>query len=119
MNSTVTELSATRTLDVDAYMSQLGRQARAAARAIARADTAQKNAALLLIADAIDAHREQIARANEEDLAAGRLKGLDSAMLDRLAITAARMDNMIEGLRQVAALPDPIGEVTDMRYRPS
>lgn len=125
MNSTVTELSsaagvASATgLDVAAYMAQLGRQARAAARVVARADTAQKNAALLLIADAIDAHRDLISRANEEDLAAGRQKGLDSAMLDRLALTAARIDNMIEGLRQVAALPDPVGEVTDLRYRPS
>ena len=124
MNSIVTELSKTglstaQSLDVDAYMNQLGRQARAAARVVARADTAQKNAALLLIADAIDAHRERITLANEQDLAAGRQKGLDNAMLDRLALTAARIDTMIEGLRQVAALPDPVGEVTDLRYRPS
>lgn len=101
------------------YMSRLGRAAREASRVLARACTAQKNAALLAAADALDAAREQLAHANEQDLAAGRASGLEPAMLDRLALTPARIDDMIEGLRQVAKLPDPIGEIRDMRFVPS
>ncbi|MDN6871550.1 glutamate-5-semialdehyde dehydrogenase [Pseudomonas citronellolis] len=101
------------------YMSRLGRAAREASRVLARASTAQKNAALLAAADALDAAREQLAQANEQDLAAGRANGLEPAMLDRLALTPARIDDMIEGLRQVAKLPDPIGEIRDMRFVPS
>ncbi|MDF3844289.1 glutamate-5-semialdehyde dehydrogenase [Pseudomonas citronellolis] len=101
------------------YMSRLGRAAREASRVLARACTAQKNAALLAAADALDAAREQLAQANEQDLAAGRANGLEPAMLDRLALTPARIDDMIEGLRQVAKLPDPIGEIRDMRFVPS
>lgn len=105
--------------DINAYMNTLGEQARAASRIMAAASTAQKNAALLAMADAIDASRERLQAANELDLQSGREKSLDAAMLDRLALTPARIDGMLEGLRQVAALQDPIGEVTDMRYRPS
>ncbi|MDF3931430.1 glutamate-5-semialdehyde dehydrogenase [Pseudomonas citronellolis] len=101
------------------YMSRLGRAAREASRVLARASTAQKNAALLAAADALDAAREQLAHANEQDLAAGRANGLEPAMLDRLALNPARIDDMIEGLRQVAKLPDPIGEIRDMRFVPS
>ncbi|KWR84183.1 MULTISPECIES: glutamate-5-semialdehyde dehydrogenase [Pseudomonas] len=101
------------------YMSRLGRAAREASRVLARACTAQKNAALLAAADALDAAREQLAQANEQDLAAGRANGLEPAMLDRLALSPARIDDMIEGLRQVAKLPDPIGEIRDMRFVPS
>ncbi|MGU1544579.1 glutamate-5-semialdehyde dehydrogenase, partial [Pseudomonas aeruginosa] len=85
----------------------------------ARAATAQKNRALLAAADALDAARAELSHANEQDLAAGRANGLEPAMLDRLALTPARIDDMIEGLRQVATLPDPIGEIRDMRYVPS
>ncbi|WP_312255165.1 glutamate-5-semialdehyde dehydrogenase [Stutzerimonas nitrititolerans] len=67
----------------------------------------------------MDAARAELSAANEQDLASGRSNGLDEAMLDRLALTPARIDDMIEGLRQVAALPDPIGEIRDMRYLPS
>lgn len=105
--------------DIHAYMNTLGKQARAASRIMAAATTAQKNTALLAMADAIDAGRERLQTANELDLQAGRDKAFDAAMLDRLALTPARIDGMLEGLRQVAALQDPIGEVTDMRYRPS
>lgn len=105
--------------DLHAYMSTLGEQARAASRIMAAATTAQKNAALLAMAAAIDASRERLQAANELDLQAGRDKALDAAMLDRLALTPTRIDGMLEGLRQVAALQDPVGEVTDMRYRPS
>ncbi|CCQ84164.1 Gamma-glutamyl phosphate reductase [Pseudomonas aeruginosa 18A] len=86
---------------------------------LARAATAQKNRALLAAADALDAARAELSHANEQDLAAGRANGLEPAMLDRLALTPARIDDMIEGLRQVATLPDPIGEIRDMRYVPS
>lgn len=106
-------------LDIDSYMTTLGQQARAAARVTARATTAQKNAALLAMAESIQRHRGQLALANQRDLAAGREKGLDAAMLDRLELTPSRIDGMIEGLRQVADLPDPVGEITDMRFRPS
>lgn len=109
----------TITTDVNAYMDQLGRSARAASRVMARTGTAQKNAALLAIAEHIDNQRDTIVIANAEDLAHGRANNLDVAMLDRLELTHARIDDMLEGLRQVAALPDPIGEITDMRYRPS
>ncbi|MBG4411123.1 glutamate-5-semialdehyde dehydrogenase [Pseudomonas aeruginosa] len=101
------------------YMSRLGRDARAASRLLARAATAQKNRALLAAADALAAARAELSHANEQDLAAGRANGLEPAMLDRLALTPARIDDMIEGLRQVATLPDPIGEIRDMRYVPS
>ncbi|HCE7951830.1 TPA: glutamate-5-semialdehyde dehydrogenase [Pseudomonas aeruginosa] len=101
------------------YMSRLGRDARAASRLLVRAATAQKNRALLAAADALDAARAELSHANEQDLAAGRANGLEPAMLDRLALTPARIDDMIEGLRQVATLPDPIGEIRDMRYVPS
>ncbi|HCE6695186.1 TPA: glutamate-5-semialdehyde dehydrogenase [Pseudomonas aeruginosa] len=101
------------------YMSRLGGDARAASRLLARAATAQKNRALLAAADALDAARAELSHANEQDLAAGRANGLEPAMLDRLALTPARIDDMIEGLRQVATLPDPIGEIRDMRYVPS
>lgn len=101
------------------YMSRLGRDARAASRLLARAATAQKNRALLAAADALDAARAELSHANEQDLAAGRANGLEPAMLDRLALTPARIDDMIEGLRQVATLPDPIGEIRGMRYVPS
>ncbi len=112
-------MAAAASIDIDHYMTALGRQARAAARETARAGTAQKNAALRAMADAIAAQRADIASANAQDLAAGRDKGLDAAMLDRLALTPARIDGMIEGLLQVAALEDPVGAISDLRYRPS
>jgi len=106
-------------MDVAQYMTRLGEQARAASRLVARADTDSKNKALLAMAEAIDAQRETLAEANRKDMENGRSKGLDSALLDRLELTPARIDGMIEGLRQVAALPDPIGAIRDMNYRPS
>ena len=105
--------------DIEDYMQQLGRQARAASRQIAKASTAQKNAALNAIAAAIDTSRAQLLEANEQDMQAGRDKGLETAMLDRLELNAARIDNMIEGLRQVAALDDPVGAISDLKDRPS
>lgn len=101
------------------YMTRLGRAAREASRVTARASTAQKNNALLAAARALDAARAELIRANALDLDNGRANGLDEAMLDRLALTPVRIDEMIEGLRQVATLPDPIGTIRDMRYLPS
>lgn len=106
--------------DVSAYMQDLGRRARVASRAIAaNGDTAAKNAALHAIANDLDARRNDLIAANRKDLEAGAAKGLDAALLDRLELNAARIDDMIEGLRQVAALPDPIGEIFDLKFRPS
>ncbi len=101
------------------YMNRLGQAARTAARVIARASTGQKNQALLATAAALDAAREALTQANQLDLAAGQANGLEPALLDRLALTPARIDGMIEGLRQVASLADPIGAIRDMSYRPS
>ncbi len=101
------------------YMTRLGRAAREAARVIARASTGQKNRALLATATALDTAREQLVAANELDLAAGRANNLEPALLERLTLTPARIDSMIVGLRQVAALPDPVGAIRDMSYRPS
>jgi glutamate-5-semialdehyde dehydrogenase len=100
-------------------MITMGRQAREASRIMAALGTGEKNAALQAIAVAIDAARADIAEANARDLAAGRDNGLDAALLDRLELTPARIDGMIEGLQQVAALPDPVGEISDLNYRPS
>ena len=106
-------------MDIHAYMQKVGHQARQASQQLATADTATKNAALLAMADSLDAAREQLAEANRKDMQAGRDKGLDAALLDRLELTPARIDGMLEGLRQVASLPDPVGEISDMQYRPS
>ncbi len=105
--------------DIAAYMQQVGSRARAASRILAAASTAQKNAALLAIAEDIDRNRDFLIQENSKDMQAGAEKGLDSALLDRLELTPARIDNMLEGLRQIAALPDPIGEIFDMNYRPT
>ena len=105
--------------DLADYMAALGRAARNAARALAAATTGAKNAALQAIADDLDAQRTALIAANQLDLQGGRDKGLDAALLDRLELTPGRIDDMIDGLRQIAALPDPIGEVFDMTFRPS
>ena len=105
--------------DIAAYVQALGRRARAAARDISRAETGPKNAALLAMADAIEAAREQLVTENRKDLDAGKARGLDAAMLDRLELNAARIAAMADGLRQIAALPDPVGSISDMNYRPS
>jgi len=106
-------------MNVAEYMQTLGQQARAASRAMARASTNDKNRALVAIAEAITSQRDVLRAANAEDMARGEENGLDAALLDRLELTDARIDTMIEGLQQVAALPDPVGEITDMKYRPS
>lgn len=105
--------------DVRQYMLEVGRRARAAARVIGRAETAAKDAALHAIAAAIEANRAAILAANRRDCEGGGEAGLEAAMLDRLALNDARVDAMAEGIRQVAALADPVGEITDLKYRPA
>ncbi|MXX05784.1 MAG: glutamate-5-semialdehyde dehydrogenase [Gammaproteobacteria bacterium] len=100
-------------------MREVGQRARAAGAAIARAGTAEKNRALLATAEAIDAGRAELIRANAGDLQRGGEKGLAAPLMDRLELTPKRIDGMIEGLRQVAALDDPIGEVSGLKYRPT
>lgn len=107
------------TNDVLTYMHGLGQAARDASRVLASASTAQKNNALLATAQELEQASQSLLAANAKDMAAGRANGLDDAMLDRLELTPQRIEEMIEGLRQVATLPDPIGEIQDMRYVPS
>ena len=107
------------TMDIQHYMTGLGQQARAASRAMARANTGAKNDALLFIADAILAAQDELISENAKDLKQGKKDGLDDALLDRLALNAERIAGMAEGLRQIAALPDPVGEISDLNYRPS
>jgi len=107
------------TVDIPAYMQEVGRRARAAAKQISRADCGMKDAALTAIATAIEAAADQLKAANEKDLAAGRQHGLDEALLDRLELNAVRIAAMAEGLREIALLPDPVGSISDMNFRPS
>ena len=106
-------------MDMQAYMQDIGRRARAAAREIARADTSQKNRALHAMADAILRDSALLLAANAQDMERARNNGLESALLDRLALTEKGIASMAEGLRQIAALTDPIGGITDLNYRPS
>jgi len=105
--------------DIKEYMGGVGRNAREAARLVARADSNAKNGALEAIAAAIEANKPALLEANGKDMAAGKASGLDAALLDRLELTDARIAGMAEGLRQIAALVDPVGNITDMNYLPS
>lgn len=107
------------TYNIQDYMQTLGQQARAASRAMAKADTATKNKALLAIATAIRREAQALRKANELDLAAAKTAGMDAAMLDRLALSDKAITTMAEGLEQIARLSDPIGEISNMKYRPS
>ncbi|MDR1463035.1 MAG: glutamate-5-semialdehyde dehydrogenase [Azoarcus sp.] len=106
-------------MDIHQYMHTLGRQARAASRLIAAASTKAKNTALTAMASEIRKRRAALIAANGKDLAAARAAGIDQAMLDRLTLTEKGVDSMAAGLEQVAALPDPVGEISDVRQRPS
>jgi glutamate-5-semialdehyde dehydrogenase len=106
-------------MDINEYMQGIGRQARAASRAMARADSATRNRALLLIADAIERDSARLVEANARDLEAARSAGLAPALLDRLALSDSAIRTMVDGLRQIVALPDPIGEISNMKFRPS
>jgi glutamate-5-semialdehyde dehydrogenase len=101
------------------YMKGVGHAARAASRVMAQADTNTKDRALLAIADAILHDSAKLIAENARDVSAARASGLDAASIDRLTLTDKTVKGMAEGLRQIAALPDPIGEISDMKYRPS
>lgn len=106
-------------MNIHEYMQSLGQQARQASRAMAKADTNTKNQALLMIADAIKREASALLAANLQDISAAKANGMDDAMLDRLTLTEKSVANMAEGLVQIASLPDPIGEMSDFKYRPS
>jgi glutamate-5-semialdehyde dehydrogenase len=105
--------------DVPAYMSALGQAARTASQALARADSGAKDRALAAIAAAIESEAQRLQAENRKDLEAGERAGLDAALLDRLALDESRIAGMAEGLRQIAALPDPVGAIDGLSYRPS
>jgi len=106
-------------MEIKTYMETLGRQARAASRAMAAADTNTKNAALHAIAAAIRRDAAKLIEANRLDVEAAKAAGLDSALLDRLALNEKTVAGMAEGLEQIATLADPVGEITDLKFRPS
>ncbi|KVD75452.1 gamma-glutamyl-phosphate reductase [Burkholderia ubonensis] len=106
-------------MDIDQYMTDLGRRARQASRAMARASTAAKNAALDAVARAIERDAQALKDANARDVARARDKGHDAAFIDRLTLSDKALKTMVEGLRQVASLADPIGEIGNLKFRPS
>ena len=106
-------------MDIQSYMHSVGREARKASRAMAKADTAAKDRALLAMAAAIERDTVRLLDANQEDVSDARAKGLASALLDRLTLSAKGVASMAEGLRQIAQLRDPVGEISDLSYRPS
>jgi glutamate-5-semialdehyde dehydrogenase len=106
-------------MDVRQYMHELGRRAREAARAVAKADTDTKNRALRAMAAAIRRDRARLLAANAEDVAAAQAAGLDAAMIDRLTLTEDAIETMAQGLEEVAALADPVGRITELTERPS
>ena len=106
-------------MDINSAMRALGQAARVAARDMARATTAAKNKALEKTAARVTAQHAELAAANAADLADARARGLDEALLDRLELTPARLQTMTDGLRQVAQLPDPVGQLTGLSYRPT
>src|SRR5437660_5164557 len=106
-------------LDLPAYMREVGERARAASRLLARASTAEKNATLEAIAAAIDCEGARLRDANAKDVEAARAASHDAAFVDRLSLTPASVAAMAEGLRQIVALPDPVGEISELKYRPS
>jgi glutamate-5-semialdehyde dehydrogenase len=105
--------------DITQYMQQVGAKARVASCTLATADTAIKNKALNAIAERLIESKDWLKNENNKDLKAAKEKGLTDALLDRLALTDQGIDKMCEGLRQIATLPDPIGSITNMNYRPS
>ena len=106
-------------MDIKQYMQGLGQLARASAGLMARATTAQKNNALIAIAENIQKHRAVLTKANEEDLTLAKEKNLESALVDRLELTDSRINDMTDGLNQIASLSDPIGTITDLAMRPT
>ena len=100
-------------------ISNLGKKAKKASRSLRTMDTETKNAVLNNIASNIQKNQKAILDANKQDLIQGRSDGLDDALLDRLMLNSERINDIVEGLEQVVSLPDPIGEITDLEYRPS
>jgi glutamate-5-semialdehyde dehydrogenase len=107
------------TMNIEQYMHEVGQRARTASRAMAKASTAAKNQALLLIAAAIVREADALRAANKQDLDAARANGLEPAMIDRLTLSDKAIATMAEGLQQIAKLPDPIGGISNMKYLPS
>lgn len=105
--------------DITAYFSAIGQAARTASRDMARASTAARNAALLHMAQAIRRDADRLKQANAADMDAARANGLDAALLDRLSLSDKAIETMAQGLEQIAQLSDPIGEITNMRVRPT
>ena len=112
-------MTQSNTQDIKAYMQTVGQQARAASRALAAANTGIKNSALMAIHDQLVTAKSDILAANKIDMNNGQNSNLDAALLDRLELNDARFDGMLQGLKDVSTLPDPIGEVTDMTFQPS
>ena len=106
-------------MDIQTYMTGVGKQARAASRLIAKAGTAARNEALTLTAQAIERDMRRLLDANAQDLDAARAKKLDAPLIDRLTLTEKSIAAMADGLRQIATLPDPIGEVSELKKQPS
>ena len=106
-------------MDIQNYMQTLGRQARAASRVLAATSTASKNTALLAMATEIRTHRDELLAANARDLDEARAAGLEPALIDRLTLNEKGIESMASGLEQIATLPDPVGEMTDLKRRPS
>jgi glutamate-5-semialdehyde dehydrogenase len=106
-------------MNIEKYMQEVGERARAASYAIGKAESGVKNAALNAMADAIENEQQRLLDANASDLENGKASGLDAALLDRLELNPERISAMADGLRQIATLPDPVGEITDLNYRPS
>jgi len=106
-------------LDIKAYMQGVGREARAASRLMARADTKTKNKALTAMAQAIRREAKSLLAVNSKDMESARANKLDDAGLDRLTLSAKAIDSMAEGLLQIVQLPDPVGEISGLSYRPS
>jgi glutamate-5-semialdehyde dehydrogenase len=106
-------------IDIKTYMQSVGREARTASRLIARAETAIKNQALTIMAMAIKRDEQELLAANAADVKSAKATGLDPALIDRLTLTSKGVAGMAEGLLQIAALADPVGEVSDLNYRPA
>ncbi|WP_407276721.1 glutamate-5-semialdehyde dehydrogenase [Halothiobacillus sp. DCM-1] len=109
----------TETQSLQTLMTELGAAARRAARALASVTTADKNRALRAISEALGRAEPELLAANAEDLAAARARGMEAAMLDRLTLTPKGIEQMADGVRQIAALPDPVGEISELVYRPT
>ena len=106
-------------MDIQSYMHSVGKAARHAARSIAKTETAAKNHALMTMAEVVERDQSRLGEANARDVAAARARGLDAALIDRLTLTPKSIAAMAQGLREIAQLPDPVGEISDLRYRPS